>query len=160
MRNPIRVLMYFTGALLLVTAIALLIAVFVRNVFAIIGFIIALPVSPMLYKHIEDRFHIQFHDYVKTTPLDIASIISLYLDDIKDFEEEAIKKQQNAQSIINQIEEDIIEMKKQLKELKDNGNDKEITVRTKKALQLLLGNPKWIDVKNYEFGEKFEKLKL
>jgi len=160
MRDLIRALMYFIGALLFVIAIALLIAVFVRNLFAIIGFIIALPVSSILYKYIEDRFHIQFHDYVKTTPLDIASIINFYLDDIKNFEEEAIKKQQDAQNIINQIEEDIIEMKKQLKELKGNGNDKEITVRTKKALQLLLGNPKWTDVKNYEFGEKFEKLKL
>jgi len=156
----IKVTLYLIAILLIITVAAWIIAAMVHNILFIIGFIIALPISPILYKHIEKKFQIQFPDYIKTTPFDIISVVNLYLDEIKEFEEEAAKKQQLAQNMLNQIEEDIIKMKKQLKELKSNGNGKEITTRTKKALQLLLGNPKWTDVKNYEFGEKFEKLKL
>jgi len=147
---------------LTIFAIALMamVAVF-KHIFIIIGILIALPFSKLFFEFLERRFNVEFPEVVKASIFELYAAIAIPFDELQELERDIEDRQRKAQNLINEIKEDIAALKQEIESLKAPLKKTKISVRTKKAMELLLGNPRWVDAeRKHDFGKEFKNLKL
>lgn len=161
---------FFLKLLLYLLAFALILGVAVAIIFNIsllVGIFVGTVFSPILYRAIEKKLNIEFPEFTKFQITEIAGVLDAGKEEFESKVEEMRDKRNKADDLIHELQMDVQSIQHEYEMIKQSGYRKLITKkktqseRMKKAMEQVLGNPRWIKkLKNIDETDYFENLKI
>ncbi|RLF42423.1 MAG: hypothetical protein DRN17_07865 [Thermoplasmata archaeon] len=163
MKSLFKLILY--GTIFLVVLVA--VVAVLTHIALVIGVFVGSVVCPVFYKFVEKRFNVEFPEFVKFQITELAGVLDVGKDEFDAKTEEIQKKKAEADTVVQELQMDVQSIKHEFELFKSRGSrklfgkGKSESVRMTKAMEQVLGNPRWIkrlgelDERNY-----FEKLKV